>query len=548
MRKRTFAAVLALVWAVGFAFLPGCAPARTPIPTTPAAVTPSPTTPPAATPSPTTPPPETPAATPGPRYGGTLIVGKEAEMVGLDPHMVTAFSSREIQELIYEGLVQADENMNIVGALAYSWEVQDNKTYTFHLRRNVYFHNGRPFVCEDAEYSYERIVEVKSPRAGRVADVEHMECIDDYTFVVTLKEPNAGFVGNLACGVGGPQPLIVPREVIEEYGDLSTVAVGTGPFVLSEYLPDEHTLLTKFEGYWNPELPYLDAIRFEIMPEESSRLAALRTGAIQLTELRGEENIALAKEIPGVTVLERPSMNFYALMFNTERDPFDDARVRGALSLAIDRQELIQLAVGGAAEALGVLPPVLADWALPAEEIPNWTLNLDQAKALLAEAGYADGLNAGTIACSEQYPLLCRTAEIYQQQWAQIGVTVDIRRVEWADYITTWRTSDFDMITELTAASCDPIGMSIDFHTEGGKNVSKNSDAELDRLLERAYTAPDFAARQQVCWEAQERIGELAPKVHLFAPLVHTAIADELHGFRQMPTEWRTYLPQSWLE
>ena len=344
----------------------------------------------------------------GPSRGGTLIIGKEAEHVGLDPHTSITFASRELQELVYEGLVRADENFQIVGELAESWETEDAQTFVFHLRENAVFHNGRPFVCDDVQYSYSRIVEVGSPRAGRVADVDYIECPDEHTAVIVLKGPNMGFVGDLACGIGGPQPLIVPQEVVEEHGDLSEVMVGTGPFVFSEHVPDNYTILTKFEDYWDPELPYLDAVRLEIIPEESSRLAALRTGRIHLTELREISNIEVAKDLEDVNVLSQRGISFYAINFNLEREPYTDERVRHAISLAIDTQELIDLAVGGEAEPMGILPSALTNWYAPRDELPYYTYDPDRAKELLIEAGFKDvkSLSGGTDVWRDKgYPL-----------------------------------------------------------------------------------------------------------------------------------------------
>lgn len=483
------------------------------------------------------------------RRGGTLVVGKEAEATGLDPHMSIGFSSREIQELVYDSLVTVDPKMRVVPAVAESWESADGRVHTFRLRRNAKFHSGRPVTSQDVKYSFERIVAVRSPRAGRVADVERIETPDPYTVVVTLRGPNAGFVANLACGIGGPQPLIVPQEEVDKQGNLQRVMVGTGPFTLKEYVPDNFTLMSRFGDYWQSGQPYLDQVRFEIMPDEASRLAAIRTGRIHLTELRQSSNIEIARKIPGAKVLRSASMNFYSVMFNTSKKPFDDVRVRKAVELAIDRQEVMTGAVGKDGELLGVLPPILKDWAVSIVQLDSYKPNLQKAKALLGEAGYSNGWQGSPLVyvVSEQFPLLVRNAEIIQQQLNRIGLGVTIQRVEWADYIRRWRASEFDLINELTAAGCDPVGLEDDFRSTGPKAVHKLRDPELDSVLDRARRATSPILRKQLYREAQFRILEDAPKLHLYAPTVSTAIMGEVEGFQQYPTEWRLSLGRTWL-
>lgn len=482
--------------------------------------------------------------------GGTLVVGKEAEATGLDPHMSIGFSSRELQELVYEGLVSVDPRMRVVPALAESWEASDGRVYTFRLRRNAKFHNGRTVTSQDVKYSFERIVAVRSPRAGRVADVERIDTPDPYTVVITLKGTNAGFVANLACGIGGPQPLIVPREEVDKQGNLQRVMVGTGPFVLREYVPDNYALLARFGEYWQSGQPYLDQVRFEIMPDEASRLAAIRTGRIHLTELRQSSNVEVGKKITGLTVLQKPSMNFYAVMFNTSKKPFDDVRVRKAVELAIDRREVMKGAVGSEGDLLGVLPPVLRDWAVPVSQMSSYTPSIEKAKSLLAEAGYPSGWQGPpqVYVVSDQFPLLVRNAEIIQQQLNRIGIGITIQRVEWADYIRRWRASEFDMINELTAAGCDPVGLEDDFRSTGPKGVHKLKDSALDNILDRARLATNPVLRRQLYREAQFRVAEIAPKLHLYAPVVSTAVRADVQGFQQYPTEWRLSLVKTWLK
>lgn len=484
-----------------------------------------------------------------PKQGGTLVIGKEAEAVGLDPHKAIGFSVRELHELVYNGLVTVDADLKVVPDLAASWENPDPQTYIFHLRPNATFHNGRQVTAADVKYSIDRILDpdTKSTHANRLSGIASVEVVDALTLKITLEAVNAAFLADLAGGVGGPQPLVVPREAVEEHGDLQGTMVGTGPFKLAEYVPDNVTLLVRHNGFYIADQPYLDEVRMVIMPDEASRLAALRAGRIHLTELRQIENVQQARSMSGVKVLEQPATNFYALQINTKRAPFDDVRVRQAISLAIDRNEVLMAAVGGEASLLGPVPPALAQWALPVSEYELYQYNVDRAKQLLAEAGYANGFST-SITASQQYPLLVTNAQIIQAQLERVGIKAEIKLVEWGQYINAWRSRDYDLMTGLDSFAADPHRLFTDFHTSGRANVYQLSDSELDTLLESGVATLDLAKRKEIYDAAQRRIVELAPKIYLYAPKIYAAIRDSVKGYQQMPNEWRLYLKETWLE
>ena len=216
-----------------------------------------------------------------PRSGGTLTAAIGADPQGFDPHLTSAYSSFQVLENVFDTLVAVDENLNIVPALAESWEVSDDGlSWTFSLRPGVTFHNGRALTADDVKYSYERILdpEVGSGASWRLGAVASIDVIDDATVRINLNEPNPGLLAKL----GGYKGMaIVPQEVADA-GELDRNPVGTGPFKFVSYTPGDSVVLEANPDYWEEGKPYLDQIVFKPIPDDTVRLTNLQTGEVDL--------------------------------------------------------------------------------------------------------------------------------------------------------------------------------------------------------------------------------------------------------------------------
>ena len=234
--------------------------------------------------------------------GGELVVGKDQEAPGLDPAKNPASAALRIFDLTYSRLTRLDDQMRPTPDLATSWDQPDAKTYVFHLRQGVKFHNGRPLTSEDVKYTYERII---NPDTASIAKsffdvIDKIETPDPQTVKITLKEPYAPFLVNTASTWAG----IVAKEIVDaNNGDLNKVEAGSGPFKLQEWTPQTRAVLVRNPDYYIPNEPALDKITFQIMPEESARIAALRTGNIQFTILTaaGADTLQNDKSVTVVT-------------------------------------------------------------------------------------------------------------------------------------------------------------------------------------------------------------------------------------------------------
>ena len=458
-----------------------------------------------------------------------LLVAKDQEAVGFDPHKVPAHSSIAIYSHIYEGLVTTDEEGYIIPILAESWVTEDDTTYTFTLRQGVKFHNGREMTSDDVKYSFERIMdpETASIAASYFINIAEILTPDKYTVTFKLSDIQADFLLNLS----NVNAAIVPQEVVEEHGDLNQVLVGTGPFVFSEWVPDNYTSLLAFEDYWEPGVPMVDELRFIIMKDEAARIAAIRTGAVHISSI-SPEAATLLRNTPNADVIEYPTLNYLYWGFNTTKPPFDDARVRLAMSYAIDRQVLIDVVYQGQAILTGPVPASNVAWAVPIDSFPSYVQDQEKAKALLAEAGYADGLSF-KIKTSPTYPDFVDLALTIQHQLSEIGVDVEIELVEWGAYIDAWVNMDHDsMIGNNGGGTTPDRSLYFFFHTEGTANVWGFSNPVLDELTERARRTVDMEERWEIYAQGQRLVvNEEAPNLFLAVPNQFYAVSKAVDGF-----------------
>jgi peptide/nickel transport system substrate-binding protein len=217
-----------------------------------------------------------------PKRGGTITIGHDADAVGLDPHLAIAFASKHFFEYVYTGLLRYNSRMELEPDLATSWEKPDELSFIFHLRKGVKFHNGKEMTSEDVKFSFDRM---KDPKTGSpwkfIYDaVSSIETIDKYTVKFKLSYPYPAFLVYLG---DVRYSAIVPKEEVLKRGNLQNVMIGTGPFKLAEYLPGDQAKYVRNDEYYESGLPYLDGFTLKVIKDESSRLAAIRKGTVQLT-------------------------------------------------------------------------------------------------------------------------------------------------------------------------------------------------------------------------------------------------------------------------
>ncbi|WP_027482272.1 ABC transporter substrate-binding protein [Deinococcus pimensis] len=468
--------------------------------------------------------------------GGVLRAGMQADPVNLDPHVTQATSTRNQLENVYDTLVAFDDEGKIVPALATRWTTsKDNLTWTFTLRPGVRFHNGRALAASDVVFSLNRIKDpaTKSPRSGDFDVVKSVTAPNAQTVVITLSKPFAPLLSKLAFSLN----VIVPREAV---ATLATKPVGTGPFTFVEYVPQTRMVLKKNPNFWGRDakgnrLPYLDGITFSYLPDATARVTALRAGTVDWIEYVPSTDIKTLRGDRNVTVSGGPSANYRALFFNAAVKPLDDARVRRAISLALNTQEIVDVALlgdGGLASTGSPIPKGnYYGYTDPTYGKPD----LARAKTLLAQAGYPNGFPL-ELKVTSTYDFLRTPAEIIQAQLAPLGIKVNIVAQEWSVYLPDVIAKKYSATILGESGQGDPDDFLYSpFASDSGSNLLNFKDAALDRLLEQGRTASTNAARKNIYTQVQKRLVELAPMAFLYTSTQYEAMRNTVKGYAHFP-------------
>lgn len=462
-----------------------------------------------------------------------LVMARAADTTGLDPHTQTAFASFRLLELIYEPLVNLDAELNVVPSLAESWTFSDDaQTLTFNLRQGVTFHNGADFTAEDVVASMNRILDEATGAAARAnyLSIASIDTPDEYTVVFNLSAPDVPLLAALAT----TNAAIADSADIES-GDIATGANGTGPFMLESWTPEETTMLAANPDWWG-EGPFVDGIDIRIIPDETSILAALRAGTIDFAILNDPLVATLLIDDSRVTLNRIPSIAYHVLQLRAAVEPLDKLEVRQAISCAIDRQEVLDVASLGEGQVTG--PLTMAAFALPTDELFCYEKDLDRARELMAQAG-VEGFTLKVIAANAEPPTALSEAQNIQAQLAEIGITVEIESLELSVYVDRWLAGDFEAAVALNGGRPDPYTMYARYWQSTGNlnNVAGYSDATLDELMATGRTEADPQARYDIFANFQTYLAEQAPWVWLYVGYEYTAQQSYVSGFIPSPTD-----------
>jgi peptide/nickel transport system substrate-binding protein len=481
-----------------------------------------------------------------PMPGGTLRMGMQSDPGHLDSQIQNLTAAWHVVEHIYSNLTTIMPDMSVAPDLAASWEIsEDGLTYTFTLHEGVMFHNGREVQASDVKFSLERLMDpaTAAPAASDLAAVDTVEALDEYTVVLNLKAPEAALLANLSS----QSCIIFPPEVIEENGDLTQVAVGSGPFRFVEYVPNTHIKLEKFAEYFAQPLPYLDAVELLIAAEDTARTAALVQGTVDFIEYVPTQDIELLENDDSIQLAGNAISQIRFIGFNLTREPFTDVRVRQAISMAIDRGPIIQAALDGYGTPVDIIFTQDHWAALPRPEIPG--PDIEGAKALLAEAGFPEGFDT-TITGWAEYGFLSNTAIVVQEQLKQIGINAEMNLLDTATMgQTVYLDFDFDIAVTGTSGYVDPGSVILEnFRSGEAGNFVQYSNPEVDELIAEGAALTDQAARAEVYARIQEILLEELPWVNLYVGQQYEAMKTYVKGYEHIPTGSNKKVREVWLD
>lgn len=463
-----------------------------------------------------------------PKKGGTLRFLARLDADKLDPHVATDTTGIITGALVYEGLVENDRG-EIKPALAEEWEIsEDGLTYTFTLRE-ANFHSGRAMTSADVKYSLERVMnpDTLAPNSNSYKGITAIETPDDRTVVLTLEAPHAPMLFLLSS----LSASVVDRDVVESTGLAAAPDGGTGPFKLVAHNVGQNLQLEANRDYWNPELPHVDGIDITFNPDDNARAAALRSNSVDVLFRPAPEFIDALKADETVKWYGGSGSLSLHLLLNASKAPYDNEKVRQAIFLALDRQELLDVANSGHGVPLnaGYLPP--DRWGSVNEPIYS-TPKVEEAKALLAEAGYPDGFDAEIMVIGTS-AFQVRQAEVEQAQLAAIGITVTIKPVDAQVSTQELKAGNFDMYQSGFGLRADPDErFSAAFTTGGGLNYSKFSDPEFDELIIAARSELDRDTREGLYEQADRILAERGPAAFTILTADYDAVAANVNGYR----------------
>ena len=465
----------------------------------------------------------------------SVQVGPDPETI--DPALNSAVDGGNMLLHSFECLLAVDENGQLVPGQAESWETsEDGLTWTFHLRDGLKWSDGSDLTANDFVYSWKRVCDpmVAAPYAETVlsmvegydkaieGDLDALQVVaqDDNTLVVTLSTPFSYFGSLAAFATLSP----VQEATVTANGDAWATSAATyisnGPFYVSEWVPGSYIMMTKNPYYWNADAIKLDGIKWNLIEDSNASYSAYQTGEVLMIKDVPTEEIPSLKDSADFHV--DPIIGTYYLSLNLERDAFKDARVRKALSLAIDRDYVANTLMQGTySPADNFMGPGWIDTdgtqfkdnangGQSYIDVNNYEADLEEAKQLLADAGYPDGEGFPSISYTTNDAGYHKVvAEYLQQAWAQLGIDLQVDIVEWASFTPMRRNGDFDIARNGWVGDyTDPSNMLELFYSTNGNNDGKFNNADFDAAIDLSRTTLDSAERSKALHTAEDILME----------------------------------------
>ncbi|WP_104683996.1 ABC transporter substrate-binding protein [Helicobacter felis] len=475
------------------------------------------------------------------KFGGTLIYARGADGSSMDPALVTDGESYATTSNIYETLVRFKYGTTeIEPSLATSWEVsKDGLTYTFHLRKGVYFHTTKywnkkvEFKAKDVLFSFKRQMKTNKPyyKDGRgyvywesmnmSSIIKDVQALDDYTVKITLNKPEAPFLADL-----GMDFLSILSADYANYlasqnkeAELSKKPIGTGPFKFALWIKDERVILARNDQYWGPKA-YLDKVVIRVIPNPSSRVLALQKGEVSMISAPNHSEVANLESLPNVVVDKDPALMVSWISLNTQKKPFSNRLVRLALNYAINLDDYIKVVYEGyAKKAVNPLPPGM--WSYNTD-IKPYPYDPDKAKQLLKQAGYPDGFSTTLYTASRHRK---QAAEFIQAQLLKIGVRVKVEFLEWGAYLKKMAMGEHEMaFSGWRADTGDPDNFLYTLWSKHAalqipsQNHSFYKSVAYSDLVTRAKGVTDERERTKLYKEAQVIFHKDVPWIPLVYP------------------------------
>ncbi|MEG1620477.1 MAG: ABC transporter substrate-binding protein [Oscillospiraceae bacterium] len=448
-----------------------------------------------------------------------------AEPDNLHPWKSAAADTNAIFLNVFEGLLSFNEKGELIPCLAKERKIsEDGLTYTFSLRNDVTFHNGKKMTSADVLYSYNALTGLGGEEAltKKFQSVTSIEATDDFTFVMKLKESSSSFLGL-------NKVAILPCD----YNEQETKPVGTGPFTFEEYIPGQKIVLNKNKAYYDKEkMPKIDRAEIYVMTDFGAVVSAVQSGQLDLASVTPDDAKVLKDKID---IYTSPQNMVQLFAFNNEVAPFDNEDVRKAINYAVNKKEIIDGAFGGyATELFSNFSPVMQEYYN--NELSNvYSFDIEKAKELLKKAGYENGFDM-TITVPGNYQQHVDSAQILVEQLKKIGINADVEIIEWATWLDkVYSKAEYQSTVVAFGGKLDPNDILIRYTTDYKKNFIKFSDKKYDELVNSAAVELDVEKRAAQYKEAQKILTEKSASVYICDPNLTVASRKDLKGYTFYP-------------
>jgi len=472
----------------------------------------------------------------------SIVMARDSEPLTLNPIGASDNGSIFMIVQIFDTLVETQDAPFPQPAIAESWEVSDDSlTWTFSLRQGVQFSNGDPVTCEDVEFSIDRFADpdINVSYGGFGSAIESTECVDDATFVIQLNRVEGAFLDYLSTFI----PSIIPKAVYEEMGDeaFGEMPIGSGPYMVKEWVRGQRLVLERNPYYWKEGQPYVDEFDIEYIPDDNTRMLKIQSGEAQIATEVPYSQLERIDALDGVNVQVEDVMAWDAVWFNVTKPPLDDINVIHALNYATPKEVMLESLLYGAGEIANHVIAKVKYWDPSVEPYPY---DIEKAQELMAASSVPDGFSMNCLIVSGDQ-VERQQAEILQQEWAKIGVEIEIDSVDVGTIWDRWTSGD-EMCFTFPGAGLSSDALSDDnlavvfFDYTGGADSFWTfwENEQATELVSKAGTTIDEDVRTEAFHELQQLVMDEYPAVPLFFIKARTALADNVTGFKTLPVKW----------
>ena len=483
-------------------------------------------------------------------HGDAFVTAELGDARVLIPFLADDTASSGISSLVFNGLTKLDKNLNVAGDLAESWEVSEGGlVITFHLRKNVRWHDNYPFTAEDVEFTYQALLDPKNgcPYTASYSDIEKVEVIDTHTVRFTYKRPYAPALHKLGMG-------IIPKHILAGQ-DIRTSPfrrnpIGTGPYKFNKWKTDQYIIMDSNTGYFEHQ-PYIDRHVSRIIPNQAIQFLELSSGAVDsmgLTPYQYKHRAVTKRFRENFNTYKYLSHAYTYIGYNLEDPLFKDVRVRQALSYAVNKEEIIDGVLLGLGEVC--TGPFLKGTRWYSDDAGGYGYDINKAKALLGEAGWFDKNGDGILekdGIDFKFKLITNQgnkmrqdiATLVQRQLSSLGIKIEIQTIAWAAFLNEFIDKKrFQAVILGWTIPQDPDCFNV-WHSEsakeGGLNFVSYKNDEVDRLIVEGRAIFDEEKRERIYKKIHELIARDAPYTFLYFPYSTPAVSKRFRGIEPAP-------------